>query len=119
MTRMGNESGYLQQKGICPPPFSKAHRLSILRMDLSKLTVYQEGGENLKKVYVDSDGSKYCDNHKALMLCAEHIENEGDTYWNICMGLIADWNTSRRALGMTSIKNPKNYLRKIAKSCLQ
>ena len=71
----------------------------------------------MEKVYIDPDGSKYCDNHKALMLCAEHIKTEGDTYWEICIGLIADLNTSRKALGMATIRSPKKYLRKLVKSC--
>ena len=68
-------------------------------------------------VYVDSDGSNYCNNRKALVLCAEHIKEEGDVYWDTCMGLITDWNSSRKALGMSIIRNPKSYLRNIVKSC--
>ena len=68
-------------------------------------------------VYVDSDGSRYCQNFATLSLCAVHVRKEGDIFWETCMGLIADWNTSRKALGMPTIKNPKAYLRQLVKSC--
>lgn len=71
-----------------------------------------------QKVYVDYDGSKYCQNRTALTLCAGHIRKEGDIYWETCMGLIADLNTSRKALGMSKIQNPKAYLRTLSESCL-
>ncbi len=71
----------------------------------------------MKKVYIDQDGSNYCNNRRALWLCAENIKNEGDVYWDLCMGLIADWNSSRKALGMSTIRNPKTFLREIVKSC--
>ena len=71
----------------------------------------------MKKVYVDSDGSNYCQNRTALTLCAAHIKKEGDIYWDTCIGLIADLNSSRKALGMPTIRNSKVYLRKLMKSC--
>lgn len=69
-------------------------------------------------IYADSDGSRYCQNNATLSLCAVHIRKEGDIFWETCMGLIADLNTSRKALGMDTIKNPKAYLRQFVKSCM-
>ena len=62
------------------------------------------------KVYVDSDGSKYEQNLGALTESMKYIKQKGDIWWDLCIGLIADLNTSCCALGKPVIQDPEGYI---------
>ncbi|MBR3332441.1 hypothetical protein IKG28_02325 [Candidatus Saccharibacteria bacterium] len=64
----------------------------------------------VKKVYVDSDGSRYDENKAYLLESIKHIEEKGDFWWDLSIGLIADLNTSCSALGKPVIQDPESFL---------
>ncbi len=70
----------------------------------------------VKKVYIDSDGSRYEKNRAYLMESIKYINEKGDIWWDLCIGLIADLNTSCTALGKPVIQNPEEYLTEKIKS---
>lgn len=64
----------------------------------------------VKKVYIDVDGSRYEENKTYLRESIKHIKKRGDLWWELSIGLIADFNTSCSALGKPVIQNPEEYL---------
>lgn len=71
--------------------------------------MHKKGG-NAMKIYVDHDGSKYEENQRFLQECLRHVKRKGDLWWDLCIGFIADLNTSCSALGKPVIQDPEAYI---------